>query len=124
MSIEALGFIAEQLEQLGINYEYYRWTKDITYPYFVGEYQETETINSEETGCQEATFILDGYTKGSWLPLEEAKKKIKEGITKTAILANGAGIAVSYSNTVIVPVYDEETKHIQITLEIQEWRAS
>ena len=56
MTIEALGIIDRLLMDAGINYEYYEWTSDLTYPYWVGEYQEVEPLN--EYGMSESTFII------------------------------------------------------------------
>ena len=45
MTIKALGIIDRLLTDAGINYEYYEWTSDLAYPYWVGEYQEVEPLN-------------------------------------------------------------------------------
>ena len=92
MSIESLKFINDKLEEININYEFMQWTKDIVYPYFVGEYQEAESLN--EDGLQETTFILNGFSKGSWLNLEQEKEKIEKLFSNaTVILPSGNAIA-------------------------------
>lgn len=73
-------------------------------------------------GCQEITFILDGFTRGSWLSLEKYKQKIEQNIERTAILASGAGVAVFYGNASPVPTGDAELKRIQINLTIKEYK--
>lgn len=40
--VDMLGFISDQLDQLGIPYEFGEWTGEISYPYFVGSFNETE----------------------------------------------------------------------------------
>lgn len=122
MTIEALQFITQQLIQ--INYEFGQWTSHpVPYPYWVGEYNELESIN--EDGMQETTFILTGTTRNSWLELENDKKKIEQLFKdKTAILSNGNGIAVFYVNALLVPVDDAELKRMQINLQIKEWKVS
>ena len=123
MSIEALKFINNKLVENGINYEFMQWTNDVVYPYFVGEYQEAESLN--EDGFQETTFILNGFSKGSWLNLEQAKEKIEKIFSNvTAILPNGNGIAVFYSNSLVIPTGDAELKRIQINLAINEWKVN
>ena len=92
-------------------------------PYFVGEYNEVESTEREENGYQETTFILTG-TGRKWLGLEQAKEIIENNITETAILPNGNGIAVFYSNSFPVPTGDAELKRIQINLTIKEWRVN
>ena len=123
MSIEALKFINNKLVENGINYEFMQWTNDVVYPYFVGEYQEAESLN--EDGLQETTFILNGFSKGSWFGLEQAKEKIEKIFSNvTAILPNGNGIAVFYSNSLVIPTGDAELKRIQINLAINEWKVN
>ena len=123
MSIEALKFINNKLIENGINYEFMQWTNDVVYPYFVGEYQEAESLN--EDGFQETTFILNGFSKGSWFSLEQAKETIEKIFSNTtAILPNGNGIAVFYSNSLVIPTGDAELKRIQINLAINEWKVN
>ena len=123
MSIEALKFINNKLIESGINYEFMQWTNDVVYPYFVGEYQEAESLN--EDGFQETTFILNGFSKGSWFSLEQAKETIEKIFSNTtAILPNGNGIAVFYSNSLVIPTGDAELKRIQINLAINEWKVN
>ena len=123
MSIEALKFINDKLDENNINYEFMQWTKDIVYPYFVGEYQEAESIN--EDGLQESTFILSGFSKESWLGLEQAKEKIEKVFNSLAvILPNGNGMAVFYSGSLVIPTGDEKLKRIQINLQVKEWKVN
>ncbi len=124
MSISALKFISEKLERLKIPYAFEEWTaNEVPDPYFVGEYNEVESPEREENGYQETTFILTG-TGRKWLGLEQAKEIIENNITETAILPNGNGIAVFYSNSFPVPTGDAELKRIQINLTIKEWRVN
>ena len=121
MTEKILAHINEKLTNAGINYEFREWTGKIIYPYFVGEYAESAPFS--EDGQHEATFTLDGFTRGSWLELEKAKRKIEEAFTyNTSILADKSGIDVSYSGSLIVPTGDAELKRIQINLSIKEWR--
>lgn len=124
MSISALKFISEKLERLKIPYAFEEWTaNEVPDPYFVGEYNEVESTEREENGYQETTFILTG-TGRKWLGLEQAKEIIENDITETAILPNGNGIAIFYSNSFPVPTGDAELKRIQINLTIKEWRVN
>ena len=113
-----------RLERLKIPYALEEWTaNEVPDPYFVGEYNEVESTEREENGYQETTFILTG-TGRKWLGLEQAKEIIENNITETAILPNGNGIAVFYSNSFPVPTGDAELKRIQINLTIKEWRVN
>lgn len=123
MSIAALKIISDSLQSLGINYEFGVWTSKVVYPYFVGEYQEIEPLN--EDGMQETTFLLTGFSRDSWLQLEEAKEKIENHFNKvggkTVIAENKSAVAIFYAGSLIIPTGDAELKKIQINLTIKEW---
>lgn len=123
MTINGLKYIATQLDGSKIPYCFEEWSKELQYPYFVGEYTEIEPFN--EDGESESTFILTGTTRGTWLSLEAEKEKIRslfpeDGIT--AILENKTGIAVFYASSMPIPTGVDELKRIQINLKVKEWR--
>lgn len=120
MTPEGLKFISTTLKPL-INYHFlYYKTDKVEYPYWVGEYLESEY--SAETNYQETTFILTGVTRGSYLELEKQKEIIKKAFKdKRVILSNGAGIAVYFDYSMPIRVDDIELQKIQINLTIQEW---
>lgn len=123
MTVKGLKFISDRLDTAGIPYCYQEWTKEIQYPYFVGEYIESEPMY--ESGESDSTFILTGTGRKNWLQLEQYKEKIKnifpdEGLT--AILEDKTGIAVFYASSLPVPTGTEELKRIQINLKVKEWR--
>lgn len=121
MTIAALKFISDALDDLNINYQFGEWsTNPVPDPYFVGEYSESESLTREEDGLQESTFMLTG-TGTNWLALEQAKASIENNISKTAILSSGNGIAVFYAGALMIPTGDAELKRIQINLTIKEW---
>lgn len=123
MSIATLAYINNLMQSMGIPYEFMRW--NIEPPddyYFTGEYNEHEMTTMEEDGRQDSTFILRGYTRGSWLLLEQAKAKIERGLPLTAILDDGSGVAIFYSSGTVVPTGDADFKSIKIDLTIQEWK--
>lgn len=120
MTIDGLNFISSILKPL-VNYHFlYYKTDKVEYPYWVGEYLESEY--SAETNYQETTFILTGVTRDSYLELEKQKEIIKKALKdKRAILSNGAGIAVHYDYSMPIRVDDIELQKIQINLTVQEW---
>lgn len=123
MTIDSLKFISDTLTGAGINYEFWEWTSPVTYPYFVGEYSESESVN--EDGMQESEFILNGFTREAYLGLETAKSKIEKLFSNmTTILPNGNGLAIFYAGSVVVPTGDEELKKIEIHLRINEWKVN
>lgn len=120
---EALKIINDKLTDEGINYEFGVWTSDIVNPYFVGEYAETESFT--EDGLRELTFMLNGFTKGSWLQLEQARTTIEKLFSNyTQITESGTGVSIEYANSLIIPTGDADFKRIQINLSIKEWRVN
>ncbi len=121
MSKAVLAYINKQLAAAGINYEFGEWKSKRVNPYWVGEY--TESPPSEEDGLCESTLMLNGWTTGNLLDLENDKEKIENLFTfNTSILDNGSGVDVSYSGSLIVPTGDATLKRMQINLSIKEWR--
>ena len=123
MSMASMEYVAGMMSKIPLPYAYMRWTGE-TIPdvYFVGEYSEVPSSTREENGRQDVTVILRGFTRGSWLRLEEAKEKIEKRCAKTVILPDGTGLAVFYDSAMPVPTGDADLKSIKINLTIQEWR--
>lgn len=122
MTARGLGFISDILSKEGINYCFEQWNKEIKYPYFVGEYIETQMQN--EDGQTESNFILTGFTTGSRLSLEKAKEKIRScfpDIGVTHIFDGTSGIAVMYKDSFGVPTGNDKLKSMQINLKVLEW---
>lgn len=124
MSKNTLKIISDAMSALGLEYSFGRYTKKhVVYPYFVGEYQETESVT--EDGLQESTFLLTGFSRDTWLTLEDAKERIALYFNrvsgKTVITDNGSAVAVFYAHSLIIPTEDAELKRIQINLNIKEW---
>ena len=126
MTSEMLKAVKGGMEALDLNYAFMQWEGDIVYPYFVGEYQESPPMS--EDGLQEATFILTGFTRGSWLDLEAAKEKIENYFNKisgkTVIADDGSAVAIFYANSLVVPTGDAELKRIDINLMVKEWKVN
>ena len=127
MSKNLLKVVSDGMTELGLEYEFGEYTKEpIVYPYFVGEYTETEPMT--EDGLQETTFMLSGFSRGTWLTLENAKAKIENYFNKvygkTVMVDDGSAVAVFYGNSLIIPTGDEELKKIQINLQCKEWKVS
>jgi hypothetical protein len=126
MSKEGLKIIKDAMNALGINYSFMEWNGKPAYPYFVGEYQESPSLN--EDGLQESTFLLTGFSRESWLALEDAKERIETYFSKvggrTVIAESGSAVAVFYSNSLVIPTGDAELKKIQINLIVKEWKVN
>lgn len=130
MSKQVLKIISDTMTALGLEYGFGEYSGNvdgkIVYPYFVGEYTETETSN--ESGLQESTFLLTGFSRGSWLDLEDAKERIERQFNRVSgrvgITDSGSAVAIFYAHSLIVPTGDAELKSIQINLNIKEWKVN
>ena len=123
MTIEGLGFITKCFDELEIPYEFMEWTKPVSVPFFIGEYNELESLN--EDGFEEGTFILTGVTMNKYIELESVKEKIKQYFGHdglTAILESGSAIVVTYETAFTIPTDENEMHRIQINLNVKEWR--
>lgn len=122
MTEQSIEFIGKELLNIGINYEFGMYTdEEIKYPYWVGEYSEVG--EASEDGMDETTFILTGTSRKSLKELESEKQKIRDLFReKVAILENSNGIAIYYSNALIVPTDDIDIRRLQINLTIKEWK--
>ena len=124
--MQVMKVVSGAMESLGIEYEFVTFTRIPVYPYFVGEYTETESFT--EDGLQESTFLLTGFSRDSWQTLETAADKIRDYFDKvsgkTVIADNGSAVAIFYATSLIVPTGDAELKSIQINLSVKEWKVN
>lgn len=125
MTEYSLSAIAGAMGELELEYAFLTYRKaPIVYPYFVGEYTETESFS--EDGLQESTMILTGFARGAAAEdaLETAKKKIRNYFTqagKAFRFGDGSIAVVMYGSALPVPKEDADLKSIQINLSVKEW---
>lgn len=130
MSKEVLNIIDNAMKSLGLEYGFGEYAGnsngEIIYPYWVGEYTETEPYT--EDGLQEMTFMLTGFSRGSWLDLENDKEKIESYFNRVSgrvgITGSGSAVAVFYAGALSIPTGDAEFKSEQINLSIKEWKVN
>lgn len=121
MTIETLSYINRLLADLGINYSFSRWNGELVFPYWIGEYSETDSMY--EDGMVESNFILTGTTEESWLSLQEEKERIEKLLRdKTTVLNSGIGLSISFESSLIVPTESDTLKRIQMNFSVKEWR--
>lgn len=123
---EIMGIIADTMESIGLRYDYEEWGGEVGYPYFVGHMTETEPTT--EDGEQDATFLITGWSRTSYLELRKAANAIRGAFPaiegKRGITESGNGYSVWYAGSDTVPTEMPELKSIQITLNVKIWRAS
>lgn len=130
MSKEVLNIIDSAMKSIGLEYGFGEYGGNsngkIVYPYWVGSYTETEPYT--EDGLQESTVMITGFSRGSWLDLENGKEKIEKHFNrvsgKVGITSSGNAVAIFYAGALIVPTGDAELKSIQINLSIKEWKVN
>lgn len=119
----ALGIAGKELNNIGVPYEFMRWTSDVEDRYWVGEYSETPTDTEE--GYEEGTLILTGTTQASWLALMQDRAKIKDHFPQIGgfrhTTDNGA-VVIFYENSLPVPTGESDLKRIQVNLKIKAWK--
>ena len=121
--MSVLGIINEELNSIGVPYEFMEWTDPVQYPYWVGEYSDTPTVT--EDGFKESTVILTGTTKGTWLELEQTRAKIEKHFHPICGLSRSTEdgtVVIYYGNSFPVPTGEADLKRIQINLEVKEWK--
>lgn len=118
-----LKALNDELEKLGLNYEFGEMTKTpIAYPYWVGDYTEPESMT--EDGLEQPTVMLTGFNRGSWAALEEQKKLLKDHFKHGVTVITDAGDAVVffYADSLNVPLDEGELKKCQVNLAVKIWR--
>ena len=127
MSKQVLKIISDTMNALGLEYGFGEYSGNpVVYPYFVGEYTEVEMF--DESGLQESNFLLTGFSRASWLELEDAKERIEKQFNrvsgKIGITEIGSAVVIHYSHALVVPTVDAELKSIQINLNVKEWKVN
>lgn len=123
---EVLNYISTELERVGVPYEFLVWTQTVTYPYFIGEYNESEP--TVESGEFDKTFILTGFCRGknARVRLEEMREKIERVFPaldgNVATLNSGSVVAIFYGSAFYAPTGEAELYKIQINLTIKLWK--
>lgn len=123
MIASILGIINAEMQGIGVPYEFMRWTSPVQYPYFIGEYTETVTIN--EDGAKEYTLTVTGTTKDSWLELEQYRAKIEDHFPTVGglrIATDDGAVVIFYDYGFPIPTGEADMKRIQINLHIKSWK--
>lgn len=121
--IEVLKEISKIMKKLKLNYAFERWNKEVSYPYFIGEYQETD--GETEDGMEDISFIITGWDKGTTVGLLKTLEDIKVECPNTGyrtITDSGSAIAIFFDKSFMVPTENAELKRIEINLKIKEWK--
>ncbi len=118
--VELLEFIGGKLEEAGIPYEYEEWTQAVSYPYFVGSFLESDY--RYEDNCTVGTFTLDGWMRGSKIPLIEAGDRIKAVFQDLQEVQGERLFHVRFGSSLPIPTREADLFKITITLFTSEWK--
>lgn len=122
--MDVIKFISQQMDALGVPYQFLEWQGKPPYPYFVGELTEEPILT--EDGQEGFDLILTGFHRGETVaPLEEIKQKIKKHFDPIygyrAETEKGA-IVIWYESAFYIPSGEASLKKIQINLTIKTWK--
>lgn len=118
-----LGIVQTEMENMGIPYEFMRYTSPVNGRYWIGEWSESPV--TAEDGSRHGTMLLTGTTRANWLELYQDREKIENrfpsvyGLRKST--ENGTAVFY-YGNTFPVDTGEENLKRIQINVDVYEWR--
>lgn len=118
-----LETINKELQNIGVPYEFMRWTEPVDGAYFVGELSEMPIAT--EDGQKESTLLLTGTTGGTWSELEQHRATIEshfDPIHGLRVATKNGAVVIFYENSFPVPTGDANLKRIQINLRCKEWR--
>lgn len=138
--VDLLTYIAEQMDAISVPYAYGVWQDTVTYPYFVGNYDETEY--RYEDACSSGTFTLDGWSRGSsaMIQLKSAVERIKEAFENKIECVEDAWkwdplyfpfgkvsdtsktFFIRYGGVQSIPSGEEGLYRVQVTLFVNEWK--
>ena len=118
-------------EHLGLNYEFGQMSNSPPkYPYWVGDYTESESLT--EDGVEQPIIILNGFSRGKFIELEEQKEKIKEYFKfgKTDLMTvtlpdqtiSKVSVNIWFSDSINIPDDNLDLKRCQIHLNTKIWK--
>lgn len=69
-------------------------------------------------------FTLDGWSRGSKLPLAEINDKLKKAFEDLRAVQEGTAFFITYWNGLMIPTGEEDLFRITITLNTNEWKGA
>lgn len=121
-----LGIATKELNDIGIPYEFMRWTDSVVpETYWIGEYTETATLT--EDGYEEGTLLVTGTTQGSWIKMLQDTAKIKDHFPSICGLrtsTDNGTVVIFYDNCIPVQTGQANLKRMQVNLRVKAWKGS
>ena len=120
--IGIMEFLNSKMLEKKVPYEYGEWTSKLTYPYFVGSFQETE--NFYEDGRTTGVFTIDGWARGSILKLFEYVEIIKNTFQSLYEVKDGTLFFLNYVGVLPTPTGENDLYKVSITINTSEWKGN
>lgn len=120
--IGIMEFLNSKMLEKKVPYEYGEWTSKLTYPYFVGSFQETE--NFYEDGRTTGVFTIDGWARGSILKLFEYVEIIKNTFQSLYEVKDGTLFFLNYVGALPTPTGENDLYKVSITINTSEWKGN
>lgn len=120
--IGIMEFLNSKMLEKKVPYEYGEWTSKLTYPYFVGSFQETE--NFYEDGRTTGVFSIDGWARGSKLKLFEYVEIIKDTFQSLYEVKDGTLFFLNYVGALPTPTGENDLYKVSITINTSEWKGN
>lgn len=120
--IGIMEFLNSKMLEKKVPYEYGEWTSKLTYPYFVGSFQETE--NFYEDGRTTGVFNIDGWARGSKLKLFEYVEIIKNTFQSLYEVKDGTLFFLNYVGALPTPTGENDLYKVSITINTSEWKGN
>lgn len=138
--VDILNFVKSKLDEVKVPYEFGEWTSTVSYPYFVGSFDETDY--SAESDCTTGVFTINGWARGEdcrlVLMMLADRIKRKFGHLSEYVKSDWKwdelnflfGMAentsnaflVCYFNTLSVPTDEDDLFRVQIILNTYQWK--
>lgn len=117
---DMLSFLNERLDELAIPYEFGEWTAEVSYPYFVGSFQEADF--RFEDNRTDGVFTLDGWARDDKAALMEAADAIQAAFADLQMVEDGSAYFVRYGGAQSVPTGEADLYRVTITLYTYQWK--
>lgn len=117
MESNVLKIIKEELSSLNLNYEYGEYTKELKYPYGVGEYSENNY--TFEDNVTNGEFIVTFFNRGSELDLINIKELIKDKFKDFRKATDSGTIYIAYTHKLFIRSGEAELKKMEIYLDVR-----
>lgn len=115
---QLLCVMSELMDQLEINYDYLELKKNLSYPYVIGEYFESNY--NFETHCSEGEFLLTLWDRNvSSENIINLNDKIKKKFGELREIKDGTSIFFNYANSMPEQQESDNLKKQELRIDVK-----